>query len=252
MTTFSSVKFLMKHSFFILLLLIPMIAFCTDKRKEKNKHFPVSRWKEVKSLKTDSVTVQPVDDTLFIAFRIHDSFDYHGKNGFIYRGLYIIDLDDSTLDFGYAKYKLLQKKPEMFVVEDDKGIYQFGIDSSDTVAKIVLPIKDSAYPVTDIDQMIGHWTVYKRTADGPVGSGELEDAIKAIYITGQGSEDKLGYIYCSGDADDHPSWYVTTYTVDQILDCDGKGTRSMKVLKCQKGEMILQEKGMKYYLKQFK
>jgi len=242
----------MKYLLALLLFLLPLAGHSTDKHKEKAKHIPVSRWKEVKSLKLDSVTVVPLTDTMFIAFRAHDSFAYHGMNGYLYRGLYIIDLDAGTLDFGYSKYKLLNRKPDLLVLADDLGIYQFSIDSSDTVAKIVLPGKDSAYPVTDIDQMIGHWTVYKRTADGPVSNADYSETIKAVYITGQGTENKLGYVYCSADADDEPSWYIKVYTVDQVLDCDGKSNRSFRVLRCQKGELILEEKGMKYYLKQFK
>lgn len=237
----------MKNLLFILLVAFPLIAFGIN--KEKLKHIPVSRWKEIKCLKPDSVTVVPVTDTLFIAFRAHDSFAYHGMNGFIYKGPYIIDIDNNTIDFGYFKYKLLLRKPGMLVMADDMGIYQFAIDSSDTVKQIILPKEDSALPVTGIDQMIGHWTVYKRAADGPVSNF---DYIKSVYITGQGTEDKLGYVYVSSDADESPSSYIRAYTTDQVLECEGKNTHSLKVLRCQKGEMVLQEKGIKYYCKQFK
>src|SRR3954465_14536373 len=97
----------MRITLFLLLLLLPVIAFCGDKKKPKP--MPVSRWREVKRMKPDS-SVVPVTDTMFITFRAKDSFQYHNLNGFIYNGGYTIS-EDSLLDFGTARYTILARKP---------------------------------------------------------------------------------------------------------------------------------------------
>jgi hypothetical protein len=76
--------------------------------------------------------------------------------------------------------------------------------------------------------------------------------IRSIFITGPSTDGKQGYIYSGEDPTNAPSWYIKGLGVDQALDCDGKNRRIFKVIKCQKGEMILEENEIKYYLKQFK
>ena len=239
----------MKRLLVLLMLLIPVTAFC--RRKYRPRPMPVSRWREIKRMKPDS-TVVAFADTMFISFQRKDSFSYHHKNGFIYRGTYTIN-KDSLLDFGTARYKIKIRKPNNLVLLDDKGIYQFIIDTSDTVKVIVLHKKEKILPVTSIDQMIGHWTVYKRTS-AKKASGALRNsvAIRSIYITGESTDGKLGYIFSGSDPGDRPSWYIKSYGIDQTLDCAGKTPRALKVVKCQDNDMILQEESMKYYLKQFK
>jgi len=238
----------MKRVLFLFMLLIPVAAFCTDKHKLK---MPVSRWREITRMKTDSSTV-PFYDTMFISFRAKDSFSYHNKNGFIYNGGYSIN-EDSLLDFGTARYKIMVKKPASLVLINDQGIYQFTRDSSDTAKTIVLEKDEKILPVTDIDQMIGHWTVYKRTEKDPT-SGTIDNAvtIRSVYVTGPSTDGKLGFIFSGNDPSGNPSWYIKSFGIDQTLDCLGKTHRVMKVVKCQKGELILEEDGVKYYFKQFK
>ncbi len=212
---------------------------------------PVSRWREVERMKTDS-TVVSFADTMFISFRVKDSFSYHNKNGFIYNGTYTIN-EDSLLDFGTARYKVKERKPARLVLVDDKGIYRFERDSSDTAKVIVLKKDEKIVPVTNIDLMIGHWTVYKRTAKDP-SSGTIDNAvaIRSVYITGPSTDGKQGYVFSGSDPSSAPSWYIKSLGVDQVLDCDGKTHRILKVVKCQDGEMILEEEGTQYFFKQFK
>lgn len=239
----------MKKILYLFLLLVPFVALSVDRHKLKN--MPVSRWREISRLKIDS-TVVPFYDTMFISFRIKDSFSYHNKNGFIYNGTYTIN-EDSLLDFGTARYKILEKKLTSLVLINDLGIYRFERDSSDTVKIIVLAKEEKILPVTDIDQMIGHWTVYKRTEKEAAG-GTIDNAvaIRSVYITGPSTDGKLGFIFSGNDPSSDPSWYIKSFGSDQTLDCLGKTHRVMKVVKCQKGELILDEDGTKYYLKQFK
>ena len=238
----------MRKVLILLILLLPVVAFC--KNKHKPIKMPVSRWKEVKRMKPDS-TVVPFTDTLYISFRRKDSVSYHNLNGFIYNGPYTID-EDSLLDFGTARYKIAVKRPNILVLTNDDGIFQLTNDLSDTGKLIVLDSAEKLLPVTSIDQMIGHWTVYKRTEKEQGGALDVTTSITAAYITGPSTEGKLGYIYGGQDAKNNPSWYIKGFGVDQVLECDGKNARLLRVVKCQKGEMILEEKDIKYYFKQFK
>jgi hypothetical protein len=147
----------------------------------------------------------------------------------------------------------MEKKPARLVLINDSGIYRFERDSSDTAKIIVLEKDEKILPVTDIDQMIGHWTVYKRTEKDPA-SGTIDNAvtIRSVYITGPSTDGKLGFIFSGNDPSGNPSWYVKSLGIDQTLDCLGKTHRVMKVVKCQKGELIIEEDGVKYYFKQFK
>jgi len=238
----------MRKVLIILMLLFPFAAFCKDKHKVIK--IPVSRWKEIKRMKPDS-SIVTFTDTLYISFKRKDSFSYHNLNGFIYNGGYTID-EDSLLDFGTARYKIAVKRPTTLVLTNQEGIFVLAPDLSDTAKTIVLDTAaEKLLPVTSIDQMIGHWTVYKRTSKEQ-GSLDVGTSITAAYITGPSTDGKQGYIYGGEDAKNNPSWYIKNLGTDQVLDCDGKNPRILKVIKCQKGEMILEENDIKYYFKQFK
>ena len=243
----------MRKLFLLLFLLLPAAAFCTDNKKaadkKKAKLIQVSRWREVKRQMPDS-SVVAFYDTLFVAFQPKDSFSYHHRNGFVYEGVFTVS-EDSILDLGTVRYKVLERKGPRLVLINGMGIYNLVTDSADVVKAIVIAKEDSAAPVAHIDQMIGHWTVYKRTADGPA-TVDMARNIRSVFITGASTEGKLGYIYGGSDADNDPSWFIKELGTDQSLLCDGKGARTIKVNKCQKGEMILEEDGIKYYFKQFR
>ena len=245
----------MNKIFFILFLLLPVVAYCGDNKKgsdkdkkKKNKLIQVSRWREVQRMSRDSA-VAAFSDTLFIAFEPKDSFTYHYKGGFVYDGAYTIS-EDSIIDFGTTRFKVLERKGPSLVLINATGIFRLVTDST-RVDKAIVIANDTATPVTNIDQMIGHWTVYKRTAEGP-SSIDMVKNIKAVFITGPSTDGKLGFVYGGNDANNNPSWYVKTYGTDQVLQCEGANQRTIKVLRCQKGELILEEDEIKYYFKQFK
>lgn len=231
------------------MLLIPVSGYCADKRKPKP--MPVSRWREVKRMKADS-TVVAFADTMFISFRRKDSFQYNLKNGFIYKGGYTIS-EDSLLDFGTARYHIAERKPQSLVLFNEAGIFHFVRDSSDTVKIIVLDKDEKILPVTDIEQMVGKWSVYKREVKEQA-SGQIDNsqAVRTVYITGPSTDGKQGYVFSGTDPRNKWSWYIKSLGSDQVLDCDGKNKRILKVIKCQNKEMILEDDGIKYYLKQFK
>jgi hypothetical protein len=230
--------------FFLILLLVPSVTFGIDKKK---KLITPGRWRETVRMLPDS-TVQAFADTLFISFQRKDSFSFHHRNGFVYEGIYLIS-EDSVLDMGSVRYKVVARKPDLMVLTNAKGIFHFGIDNSDTAEIIVLKKEDTARPVTSIEVMIGKWTVYKRASEG-LGALDQSENIRSVYITGPSTDGKLGYIFSGTDPDSYPSWYIKELGGEQALVCAGKNARTIKVLRCQDGEMILEDGGVKYYLKQ--
>ena len=239
----------MRKPFLILLLLLPL--FLQAKKKEIPKRIYRGRWVEIKRIKPDS-TIVAFTDTLFMTFYAKDSFTYRLRDGFVYRGKYDFDEKTDHLDFGTVSYTLLLSKKDSVVLGTPNSIAYYVRDTSDTAAVIVLQKDEKILPVTDVDDMIGRWIVYKRTIDKDGGGVDFASEIKAVYITGQGSDEKLGYVYCGSDGKDNPSWYIKGFGSDQMFDVVGKNARSIKVVKCQKGELILSENGVNYFFKQFK
>ena len=239
----------MRKILVLLLLLAPGMLWA--KKKDKPQHMLPGRWVEVKRLTLDS-TVVAFTDTLFMTFAMRDTFTYRLRNGFVYRGKYTYD-EDNHLNFGTKAYDVALRRPNRsLILTNADGIYYFTPDTSDTAQVIVLQQEEKIQPVISIDQMIGHWTVYKRTIDKDGGGVDFESQIKALFITGKGSDDKQGYVYCGNDFNNDPSWYVKYLGPDQSLECAGKYPRSIKVVKCQKGELIIAEGGVNYFFKQFK
>jgi len=241
----------MRKLLFLILILLPTLVFA-DRKKNKQLKLPVSRWREVKRMKPDSTNL-PFTDTLFIQFKKKDSFEYKNRDGFVYRGGYTINNDDSLLDFGYSRYYVRVKRPTTLVLENKDGIFVMAPEWADTVQLIVVKKVEKYDTVTSIEQMIGHWTVYKReTKEQAAGAIDNSATINAIFITGPATDGKQGYVFSGNDPKNAPSWYIKELGPDGALDCDGKNRRILRVIKCQQGEMILEENEIKYYFKQFK
>lgn len=240
----------MRKILVLLVLLLPGLLQAKDKKKPVPKHFLPGRWVEVKRTTPDSVNV-PFSDTFFMTFQIRDTFTYRTRNGFVYRGKYTID-DDGHLDFGTVAYDIALRRPNSIILTNPKGIYYYAVDTSTLPPEVVLEKEEKILPVTEIDTMIGHWSVYKRVADKDGAASDFDIQIKSAYITGPSSDNNLGVLYCGNDPDDNPSWVIKKLGSDQSLECAGKTARFIKVVKCQKGEMVLEEAGISYYLKQFK
>lgn len=226
----------------LVMLLIPVVSFCIDKKKQKL--IVPGRWKEVIRMSADS-SILPFSDTLYMSFSVKDSFSYRHRNGFVYEGIYSVS-EDSILDMGYSKYKVVTRKPTLLVLTNNKGIFQLEPDKSELVKAVVIKKEDSTRPVNNIDEMIGKWTVYKRTAPGII---DMSRNIRSVYVTGASTDGKQGYVYSGADADNNPSWFIKELGGGQSLNCDGKSPRTLKVVRCQDGEMILEEEEIKFFLK---
>ena len=239
----------MKRLLFLLLLL-PGLLMAKEKKKPIPKHFLPGRWVEVKRTTLDSVQFA-FSDTLFMQFYARDTFTYKVRDGFVYRGKYTID-DDGHLDFGTVSYDIALRRPQSIILTNPKGIFYYVPDTSALPPEVVLVKEDKIVPVTAIDTMIGRWTVYKKEVGKDDGAPDFDLQIRSVYVTGLSSSNDLGSIYCGNDPDGKPSAVIKGLGVDQSLECVGKRPRIIKVVKCQKGEMILEEAGVSYYLKQFR
>lgn len=233
----------MRKLLFLLLMLSSFTAYCGD----KVVHL-FGKWKETKRMKPDKTEIS-YKDTIHLQFLVGNEYVYQKQGGFIYRGTYKVNGND--LDMGARGYTILERKPNKMVLQDDGGIYQFEIDNTVTTAASQLPKETPPAPVGSIDQMMGHWSVYKRTSDKTLQQVDYTRVLKMIDITGGSSDGKLGYLYATRDADNAPSWYASSYQ-GQVLYCDGKDKRQFKVLKCQDNELIMEEDGMTYFFKRFK
>ena len=217
--------------------------------KSGSKSLPVNRWREIKRFDKDSTEI-PFYDTMFVRIKPKQVFSYHNKDAFVYNGTYT--LEDKELDFGYAKFHILLKKPTRMEFQDAKGYYLFAIDSSDTLRTIVLPKPEVIDTNFVLDKMIGHWTAYKRMAIKPLQSVDRTTQIKTVIITGPSTGGKIGFVFSDADKADEPSWSILSVDGSANFQCEGKSKRSIKIEKCQGGEMILEDDGIRYYFKQFK
>lgn len=248
----------MRKVIVLLLLLLPLMMQAKDRDDKKKKkivpkRFLPGRWIEVKRTTLDSVEYA-FTDTLFMTFQVKDTFTYRTRNGFVYRGKYTID-DTGHLDFGTVSYNLAMYRYNVStVLVGSKGISYYVPDTSALPPEVVLEKEDKILPVTDPDVMIGHWTVYKRGATDKENSAivDPEFNIKSAYITGGSSDNTIGVLFCGNDPDNAPSFIIRSLTPDQSLECEGKRQRFVKVVKCQKGELVLEDAGVTYYMKQFK
>ncbi|MBC7552791.1 MAG: hypothetical protein H7257_02305 [Taibaiella sp.] len=241
----------MRKILILLILLAPLAIHAKDKKKSNIKHILPGRWVEAKRLSPDSAVIA-FTDTLFMSFYPRDSFNYRLRNGFVYKGKYKFD-EDNHLEFGTAAYEVvLRRPPNNMVLANAAGIYYFIADTSDTAAVVILDPTEKILPVTDIESMTGKWSVYKTTVDKDGADVDYSSQVKTVYITGPGTDDRQGYLYCGNDNRSNPSYYIKSLGEGQMLECVGTLTRSIKVLKCQNGELILQENGVTYFFKQFR
>jgi hypothetical protein len=106
-------------------------------------------------------------------------------------------------------------------------------------------------PVTSVQQMAGHWSVYKRTNATKVDAIDYTRQLKMVDFYPNAQDGKWGAFFATKDADNAPSWVVESYA-NQTVYLNGKDQRQFKVIKCESGELIMEENGVTYYFKQFK
>ncbi|OJW82124.1 MAG: hypothetical protein BGO69_16135 [Bacteroidetes bacterium 46-16] len=207
-------------------------------------------WKEVKRMSAKTGTSIAYTDTMFFRFMSGNEYVSQKKGGFIYKGTY--KMENNTLDMGARFYTILKHTKTTLKLKDDGGIYEFVMYTpQDGMSK--LPDEPKAAPVTDITQMKGHWSEFKRTSDHTIQEIDYQRLIKMMDIFTHFEDGNWGYVFATRDADNNPSWHIDSYdSKSQVLHCSGRDSRDLKVMKCQDNELVLEEKGITYFFRRFK
>ena len=229
----------MKKLLSVLLVSLPAVGFCQDM---------TGNWKEVSRTSASGGSV-PFKDTIKIEFLMGNEYVWQKKGGFIYKGTYKVE--KNNLDMGARFFSIVDKSSNSIKIKDESATYEL-VRYTPTSEQTVLPPEPPAKPVRSIDQMKGHWSVFKGTQDKTTPSINYARKIKMIDITGDIAGDgKLGMVFSTKDADTAPSWYIENYS-HQTLYVNGKDKRYLKVLKCENNELVIEEDGMTYFFRQFK
>ena len=252
MTSIGPYKIMRKLAL-LLFLFMPLVAVCKKRRHHYHKIIPPSRWKEVKRMKLIDSTYLTYQDTIHIEFLLHNKYIWHRTKGFIYKSSYT--LSENELNLGMFNLTIVERRPNKLILRDDSTVFFFASDiQAPSLAdkkiengEVVVPPK----PVNSIDQMIGHWSEYKRTPDKPLNSVDYARIVKIIDVTGGSTDSSLGYLYAANDPVNAPSWKIMSFDNHQLI-CDGKDKRTLTVIKCQDNELVVQEGEITYYFKQFK
>ena len=232
----------MKRLLSLLLAITPVAAFCGD------KNTLIGNWKEISRTPTNGKSVT-FTDTIKLEFLMGNEYIWQKKGGFIYKGTYKVT--DTELDMGARFFTIVSKGNNNIKIKDENATYEL-VTYTPTSEQTVLPPEKAAAPVRSLDQMKGHWSVFKATNNKTVPAIDYTRKIKMIDITGNELGDgKLGMVFSTKDADTAPSWFIESYS-NQTLYVNGKDNRILKVLKCEDNELVIEEGGMTYFFRKFK
>lgn len=227
----------------LILAITPVVAFSQDKNKL------IGNWKEVMRMPAGSKTATSFNDTIKLEFLIGNEYVWQKKGGFIYKGAY--KLNKSELDMGARSYTIVKQDDNSMTIKNETSTHEL-VRYTPTSEQTVLPPEPAAKPVKSLDQMKGNWSVFKGKQDKTVSEIDYKRKIKKLEITGDIAGDgKLGMVFGSKDAETAPSWYIESYS-NQTLHVNGKDKRTLHVLKCENNELVIEEDGFTYFLRQFR
>lgn len=231
----------MKKLLSLLLAITPIVAYCDDKNTLNGN------WKEVSRI-TGGKAVS-FKDTIKVQFLMGGEYVWQKSGGFIYKGTYKIK--GSELDMGSRFFSIVSRTDNSLKLKDETGTYEL-VPFNPADGQAVLPAEKPAAPVTSLNQMKGHWSVFKGTLDKKVPAIDYKRKIKILEITGDVAGDgKLGMAFGSYDPETVPSWYVESFS-NQKLYLGGKDKRVFNVLKCEDNQLVIEEDGMTYFMRKFK
>lgn len=231
----------MRKLIFLSFIFAPAFSFAGDKNSLSGN------WKEVSRKKVNNDEI-PFTDSIRFEFLTGNEYIWQKAGGFIYKGTYKIE--GNALDIGMRAFTIVERKPNKLVLKDEAGIYEFV--SYKPAPNTPAAKRQEVYaPVNNIQQMVGHWSVYKRTSDHKTEQIDYTRQLKMVDVFDKQQDGKWGTFHAQRDADGAPSWYIENYA-NQTIYCDGKDKRQFKVIKCENNELILSEGGVTYYFKQFK
>ncbi|HLO70016.1 MAG TPA: hypothetical protein VK167_04055 [Flavipsychrobacter sp.] len=232
----------MRKFLFLASLFMPALSFAGDKNKLSGNWREVSR----KTMKNEAIAYK---DTIKIEFLPGgNEYVWQKAGGFIYKGTY--KLEANGLDLGMRYFTVAERKGNKMILKDEGGIYE--MESYTPVANTPEAKRQEVFaPVKTVQQMAGHWSVYKRTSANKVNAIDYSRQLKMVDFYPSQKDGKWGAFFATKDADNAPSWMVETY-VNQIVYLDGKDKRQFTVIKCADNELIMEEDGVTYYFRQFK
>jgi hypothetical protein len=229
---------------------LPLAAFAQHKQKPVDL---TGSWKEVRRETRDGKATV-FDDTTYYDFLIGNEYTTQRRNQFMYRGTY--KTTPGTLDLGMRMYNVLSWSPNQIVLKDDGGTYQFvrytkAPERENNAAASSSgrgPEHNAAPEPVSLGALKGRWDVFKRTSSTTLPEIDYKRIIRSIEL--RPGQDTLGLVYASDDLNNRPSWKIDRYE-DNVLYCSGKSARSLKVLRCKDGELIVQEGVITYFFKRF-
>lgn len=244
----------MKH---FLLVFTCLLSGLSSEADVKNKPVDLTgNWKEAGRISPRNERLD-FTDTTFYDFLIGNEYTVQRKHSFMYRGTY--KATKGMLDLGMRTYNVLEMAPERIVLKDDAGSYEFVrynkaarmAENSDAASSGKRAYQDDLNPApVRASQLAGKWEVYKRTSNTTLPEIDYTRIISMIDIKPEGGK-MGGSVASAKDMETVPSWKITGYN-NGVIYCSGKGDRQLKVLRCDDGELIIQEDNITYFFKQFK
>jgi hypothetical protein len=204
-------------------------------------------WREISRRNINNRYIN-FSDTILIDFLQGNEYVWHKKGSFIYRGTYIKDAN--TIDIGMRYFNIISNEGNYLVLSDGTGIYEFEYYIPDPYDPGV--IKPEVYaPVHNIQQMAGHWSVFKRTSTYRPNEIDYTRQLKMVDFYSHQEDGAWGDFFSQRDADNAPSWYVEHYA-NQTVYLNGRDRREFHVIKCEDNELIMESEGVTYYFRQFR
>jgi hypothetical protein len=242
----------MKLSYLLsIILMLSFSAYGQQVKKKKNPNTLSGAWKETKRTNRMRQSI-PYKDTITIEFSEGNKYFWQKLGGYGFKGSY--KMDPKTLDLGMRFFEIVEKRPVKLSLKEDTIVHEF-VPYKPTVPTTAPkpPRKEEVYkPVPDINLMVGRWSAYKKISSAKPGPINYEKMIKGIIINSQPVDGKLGTVLGMKDVNEAATWFVESYTAaTQMLTCGGKEKRELQVLKCEGGELIIQDGDITYYFKQF-
>lgn len=235
-----------------------LLAATAAMAKEKKVPDITGNWKETTRMARDKKSIA-FTDTMFTDFMIGNEFITGRSTGFKYKGTFKVS--NESLDMGMRMYTITERTPSRMVLKDDAGFYVWekytkadpSVENSGAAAS-----GSRGHQETNLDggpvafsQLKGKWEVFKRTSSETLPEVNYKMLLHTLDIKGERAEDSSG-IYAAADPTRNPGWFITGYA-NNVIHCKGPtGERELNVLKCEFGELIVQEGSVTYFFKQFR
>ena len=245
----------MKAAVFITTLILAGNISFAQKNTPAKAPDVTGSWKETSRTTSKGATI-PFIDTLHLDLTKDKKYEWLRDGGFTYRGSYTVNA--TQLDLGIRFFTIIKKTPDQLLLEDDSSSYEFRpytkapIKEDNSAAANASRGNMAVGSMGEINksELSGSWETYK-TTNKP---GTIPDRIdytrliKRVTLSMNGKQ-LAGTIYPSQPG---LQWNVDSFD-GKIISCSsGSDKRTIEVLKCAAGELIVTEGNNTYYFKVLK